>query len=72
MDNPSNLKVERSEVLPHNVHRGKPCWGITDGKKWFFYGYPSEERASAMLPSFSTPTHVRINISYDAPMALVN
>ncbi len=71
-NNPSGLKVERTEVAPHNVHRGAPCWGITDGKKWFFFGYRTEDRAKAMLRNFSTPLHVSVNISQSQPMSLVD
>lgn len=69
--NPCGLKVERNEIAPHNVHRGPPCWGITDGKKWFFYGYRTEAQATGMLASFTSPQHVSVNIAHDGPMSLV-
>jgi len=72
IQNPAGLKVERNEVTGHNVHRGPPCWGITDGKRWFFYGYRTEAKATAMLPSFSTPLHVSVNITQAGPMSLVD
>jgi hypothetical protein len=28
---------------------GKPCFGIGDGKKWFFYAYPTQAQAEKVF-----------------------
>ena len=47
--------------------KGLSAYGITDGKKWFFYAYKTKERAEKMLPIFTTEEVIRVNIAHDNP-----
>lgn len=49
---------------------GKKTWGITDGKKWFFYAYSTKERAEVMLEHFNSPSVIEVNISQPQPFKL--
>lgn len=39
-------------------------YGITDGRKWFAYIYPTAERAESVRLTFTEEIHVKVNISY--------
>jgi hypothetical protein len=52
------LKVKRCDL----------GFGITDGKKWFAYAYPTQEQAEKILPCFITENEININISYSHPI----
>ena len=54
------IVVKQCKVL------GVPSFGITDGKKWFFYAYPSEDVAVRVACKI-TPDKVATNISYYEP-----
>ena len=64
------LRAQRAELEPAGVHRSKSAWGITDGKKWFFYAYETQAEAEAVMAKFTTPDHVRVNIAHRAPVAM--
>ena len=50
---------------------GKKAWGITDGKKWFFYAYETKDWAEAMARHFKTPELIRVNINVSQPVQMV-
>ena len=60
------IKVQECEI------RGKRAYGITDGKKWWFYAFPTLEEATSMLAHFNTPIRGGVNISFTAPFKLVS
>lgn len=61
------LQVKETKVGRHTVN----AFGITDGKKWFFYAYSTKESADALLPHFDTEIKIRVNISHPMPYQLV-
>ena len=48
-------------------------WGLTDGEKWFFYAYPTQEAAEGIKASFDAGDSIthEVNISYPEPLQLV-
>ncbi len=42
---------------------GKKVFGLTNGKKWFFYAYTTKERAEGMIQHFTAPKVIEVNIS---------
>lgn len=46
-------------------------YGITNGKKWFFYAYQSENIAYSMLKYFQTSTSISLNITSLEPRQLI-
>ena len=52
---------------------GTQNYGITDGKKWFFYFYTSPFAANSVIRAcngFNDPMVRNVNISYDNPHEL--
>ena len=49
-----------------------PAWGITDGKRWFFYAYTTKLRAEQVSERFANQAQVDANISYPEPVELVD
>lgn len=50
------------------------CWGIGDGKLWFFYSYKTEQQAQAAFDNadgFKDPEVRRVNISREQPVQVV-
>jgi len=60
-------------IKPVTVKKIGSSYGITDGKKWFFYCYRTAERAQAVLDkvNFNDPETRRINIAHEKPLTLV-
>lgn len=51
----------------------EPYYGITDGKKWFFYCYRTRVAADAVIRacnSFDEPQVFMTNISYERPYCI--
>src|SRR5690606_2747316 len=49
---PSNHSLNMRNMLKVKLHR--LGWGITDGKKWFFWAYTSEQKASEVLTKINS------------------
>lgn len=47
-------------------------FGITNGKKWFFYAYPTIAVAEGIMRKFTTQQHIDVNVSHAEPLELVN
>lgn len=54
-----------------NKERNFSGYGITDGKKWFAYAYPTQEKADGMLKHFSDADIIRVNIAHPSPISLI-
>lgn len=61
------IKVQRIKI------NGQWMYGITDGTKWFFYGYRTRLAAGAVVRAcggFQEDIVRRVNISYSNPQHL--
>ncbi len=55
------LKVKQCKV------NGKNVYGLTNGKKWFYYAYISKDQAESMLVHFVTEMDYTVNICHQQP-----
>ncbi len=62
------LQVKGSTVKSQGVPTN--CFGITDGKKWFFYAYLTKAEAEGVMAKI-TPDKVSVNIAHPAPLVIV-
>ena len=61
-----------SGIKTITVQRCKLGYGLTDGKKWFFYAYHSQEAAQSVLNKVEwDDTAIRVNICYREPLKTV-
>jgi hypothetical protein len=51
---------------------GRKAFGLTDGKKWFFYAYETRAAATSMLRHFTEPKVVEVNISQPQPFKMAD
>lgn len=65
------LTVKHTRLATVRSVQGAHCWGITDGKKWFFYGYDSQHAAETIRDRIVGEVAIRVNISLPAPVSLV-
>jgi hypothetical protein len=53
------LKVQKTTV------KGRKVFGVTDGKKWFWWAYVLEESARKMVTSLSPEKYRQVNVVHD-------
>ena len=49
----------------------KVAYGITDGKKWFFYAYKNKSKAEEILNDSSIKNQLVFNVAYPKPLCIV-